>query len=209
MATSAQNAAAQLRLIAKSRTYDSVAELRKADGAVRHKCFLSYHSDDAAEVEEFVNAYEAVFIPKVIGISEDYGTLIDSYDDDYVMDAIRERYLTDSTVTIVFVGACTSTRKFIDWEVYSSLRNDSKNRRNGLVAIQLKSNSNGKGRLPSRVDLNVGEKDSETYSRYWVYPGSATSAQSQIEDAFQARTTRSKWLKLGGARQKANSTCVN
>jgi hypothetical protein len=205
--TAVQNQLAEQRLLAKSRSYDNQREIRKADGTVRHKCFLSYHHDDAAEVEEFVNKFEDVFIPKVIGTSDQFGDLIDSYDDDYVMDRIREKYLTDSTVTIVFNGKCTSTRKFIDWEIYSSLRNDSKNKRNGLVAIQLKSNTSPGAPLPSRFALNRGAEGTETYARYWVYPASASTLKAWIEDAFQARETRAKWVKLGGTRVKFNSAC--
>ena len=52
------------------------------------------------------------------------------------MDRIRDYYLTDSSVTIVLVGACTWARKYIDWEVYSTLRRDKNNRLSGLMAIE-------------------------------------------------------------------------
>ena len=47
--------------------------------------------------------------------------LIDSDDDDYVMRRIREEYLSDTTVTLVFIGKETWTRKFVDWELAASL----------------------------------------------------------------------------------------
>jgi len=208
MSDALRNAIAEQQLLTLSNSFNNVTELRKADGTVRHKCFLSYHHDDAAEVAEFVAKFGDVFIPKVIGASEEFDDFIDSENDAYVMDAIRERYLTDSTVTIVFVGRCTSTRKFIDWEIYSSLRNDSKNKRNGVMAIQLPSNS-GSAALPARFALNRGKPDTETYSRYWAYPSSASSLQSLIEDAFDSRVSRAAWVKLGGERRKYNSTCIN
>jgi hypothetical protein len=61
----------------------------------------------------------AVFIPKCVGVSDDY-PWINSDDDDYVMDKIRDDFLADSTVTLVMVGKCTWSRKSVDWEVYSS-----------------------------------------------------------------------------------------
>ena len=113
--------------------------LREAQKAVRHKCFVSFHHDDDAEVVDFIDAFEDVFIPRVLGITDDDSDLIDSTDVGYVMDEIRERYLTDSSVTIVLVGKCTWARRYVDWEVYSTLRNDKKNRRSGLLPITLPS----------------------------------------------------------------------
>ena len=55
------------------------------------------------------------------------------------MRKIREKYLTNSTVTIVFIGECTKARKYVDWEIASSLRNDPNNGRSGLLGINLKS----------------------------------------------------------------------
>ncbi|WP_372493341.1 TIR domain-containing protein [Janibacter melonis] len=42
------------------------------------------------------------------------------------MDRIRTKYLGDSSVTIVLVGSCTWARRYVDWEVYSSLRRASR-----------------------------------------------------------------------------------
>jgi Thoeris protein ThsB, TIR-like domain len=115
-----QLARAELRKISESFSKESAT-------VVRHKCFLSYHSADATEVLDFVESFDDVFIPKAIGVSDD-DPFIDSYDTDYVMDHIRDKYLANSTVTIVLIGACTWSRKYVDWEVYSSLRRDSNNR---------------------------------------------------------------------------------
>jgi len=202
-ATELANFSAQQRLEAKSRSYGNIEGLTKSDGSVRHKCFLSYHHTDAVEVEAYVNSFEPVFIPKVIGIT-DYGDVIQSQSDDYIMDIIREKYLTDSTVSIVFIGKFTYSRKYIDWEVLSSLRNDVRNRRSGLVAVELPS-VKGVGRLPKRVLLNTGVKNSGRYARYWAYPTSTSVAQFQIQDAFDARLERAEWIELGGPKQAENS----
>lgn len=106
------------------------AALRSAD-STRHKCFVSYHHSDQEEVEAFVESFGEEFIAKAVGVSDE-DDFIDSDDTDYVMRKIREKYLTDSTVTIVLVGKCTWARRYVDWEIMSSLRNDSKNKRSGL-----------------------------------------------------------------------------
>ena len=102
-------------LAQRSRLYAAVAaaELRKT-AHVRHKCFLSYHAEDTDEVTEFIDRFSDIFIPKVIGVSDD-APFVDSTDTDYIMECIREKYLSDSTVTIVLVGKCTWSRKFVDW----------------------------------------------------------------------------------------------
>ncbi|MBN1655077.1 MAG: TIR domain-containing protein [Deltaproteobacteria bacterium] len=41
---------------------------------------------------------------------------------DYVMRRIRDEHLRDSTVTIVMIGNCTWSRKYVDWELQASLR---------------------------------------------------------------------------------------
>lgn len=179
--------------------------LTSAQKVVRHKCFVSFHHADEDEVQSFIETFEDAFIPRVLGVSDE-DEFIKSTDTDYVMEQIREKYLTDSTVTIVLVGKCTWARRYVDWEVYSSLRNDSKNRRSGLMAITLPSAANYVSKqLPPRVDDNVdGDKG---YARWWKYPSSVSSLQRLIEGAFQART--SKVDKIDNTRERTinNSIC--
>ena len=172
----------QLRLQARA---DQVLA-RAAFDPTRHKCFVSYNANDGDEVGGFLDSFGSVFIPRVVGLSE-ADDFIDSDNTDYVMDKIREKYLTDSTVTIVLVGKCTWARKFVDWEVYSSLRNDANNKRSGLMAITLPSVANDTGRrLPARVDDNVdGDK---LYARWWKYPTAKGQLRGYIQTAFDARS---------------------
>lgn len=70
----------------------------RSDDPTRHKCFVSYHADDADEIVDFIDYFGHVFIPRVIGVSDE-DDFIDSDDGDYVMRRIRDKYLRDSTVT--------------------------------------------------------------------------------------------------------------
>ena len=91
---------------------------------VRHKVFISYHHADQEEVDEFIRNFDHdrdVFIARAVGSDETMEKLINSDDNDYVMRRIRADYLNDSTVTLVFVGKNTWTRKFVDWELAASL----------------------------------------------------------------------------------------
>lgn len=182
-----------------------VAESAAAKGdQTRHKCFLSYHASDSDEVADFVEDFGDVFIPRVIGVSEE-DDFIDSDDTDYVMDRIREKYLRDSTVTIVLIGQCTWARRFVDWEVYSSLRNDKLNRRSGLMAVTLRSRADKDRQLPARVGDNVD--DDKLYARWWKYPTSGSSLKNMIQEAFDARTTKAHLINNKRDRRLRNASC--
>ena len=152
---------------------------------VRRKCFVSYHQNDEAKVRNFINHFSDVFIAKELGVTDD-DDFIDSDDTDYVMRRIRELNLTDSTVTIVMVGACTWARRYVDWEVASTLRNDANNKRSGLLAIQLP----GGKKLPARVADNV-KRDSAGrdigYARYITYPETLSRLRNMIEEVSAQR----------------------
>jgi hypothetical protein len=181
------------------------ARLSEAQKAARHKCFISYHQADLDEVTQFIETFESVFIPQVIGVSNE-DDFIDSTDTDYVMDKVRERYLTNSAVTIVMVGRCTWARRYVDWEVYSSLRHDKNNKRSGLLAITLPSAANYSGkRLPPRVADNV--HDADGYTRWYKYPSSEAFLRRCINEAFGARVSKAGLIDNTRARKLYNSSC--
>jgi len=181
------------------------ASKRKVD-ATRHKCFVSYRVDDLDEVTEFLDKFGTEFIPRTVGVTEE-DDFVDSDDDDYIKRKIREKYLTDSTVTIVLLGECTWSRKFIDWELSSSLRNDSSNKRSGLLAIPLPSMNNS-ATLPARVQDNWVKGDlAASYALYKAYPSSASGLRADIEAAFQARDDKGDKVDNSRDLRKSNSKC--
>lgn len=168
---------------------ENVRLTKSASTAVRRKCFISYHSADATEVIQFLADFGEIFIGKTVGVTDE-DDFIDSDNTGYVMDKIRTKYLTDSTVTIALIGKCTWARRYVDWEIYSSLRNDMKNTRNGLLAVTLPSVASAVKTLPERINDNVkGENGDAGYARWWKYPKSKESLRSFIEIAFASRTT--------------------
>ena len=54
------------------------------------------------------------------------------------MAEIRRKYLLDSSVTILLIGSCTHSRRYVDWEIKSSLRRGM-NVPSGLLAYVLPS----------------------------------------------------------------------
>jgi hypothetical protein len=172
---------------------------------VRRKCFLSYQAVDGPAVTTFLLTFGDVFIPKVIGVT-DADDFIDSDNSEYVMRRIREKYLSDSTVTILMIGACTWGRKYIDWEIASTLRNDPINGRSGLMGIRLAMGV-GKPR-PPRLDANLAGADGdEGYARSYVYPSSKAVLRTCIEDAYAARSSRARLIVNNAPLKRYNSPC--
>ena len=107
-----------------------------------HKVFISYyHKDDQWWKEDLVKFGESkgIFIDK----SVDTGDIDENLDDETIRVKIRDEYLKDSTVTIVLVGQKTKTRKHVDWEIYSSMRDGNANpkgrvnRKSGILVVNL------------------------------------------------------------------------
>ena len=172
----------------------------------RRKVFISHYKGDRAEVDEFITRWatqEGVFIPKVLGAGQNYDS-IDSTNTDYVMSQIRQRYLEDSTVTIVLIGSCTHSRRYIDWELKSSLRRG-EDPPNGLIGILLPSQESA--HLPQRFTDNWNRNETDCYARYRGAPTSASQLGTWIEDAFNARTTRDGFIKNSQDMMKYNGEC--
>lgn len=167
---------------------------------VRRTVFISHYEGDNDEVADFLTDFKYVFIPKIIGV-RDNDDFINSNDTNYVMNQIRERYIGDSTVTIVLIGKCTHSRRYIDWEIKSSLRQGNYTP-NGLIGILLPSQGNS-AILPPRFKLN---KDSG-YATYHSYPGTKEDLREWIEDAYEARTTRANLIVNPQEMMKYNSCC--
>jgi hypothetical protein len=59
-------------------------------------------------------------------------------------------------VTIVLIGKNTWKRKYVDWEIYSSMRDTTKNPRSGVIGII----------LPTRSDFGEGKR----FNQYTIPP---------------------------------------
>jgi hypothetical protein len=191
-------------LMFRAQRVAEAASARKVD-RTRHKCFVSYHVHDLTEVETFLDDFGSEFIPRSVGVTVE-DDFVDSTDEEYIKTRIRKLYLSDSTVTIVLLGGCTWGRKFVDWEISSSLRNDPVNKRSGLLVYPLPSMNNS-AKLPSRIRDNWIKGDqSSSYARYLSYPTSTTDVRSNIDAAFGDRSTKSD-LVTNGRALSSDNTC--
>lgn len=151
----------------------------------RRKVFISYFHGDQTWAQTFVDTFarglNKVFIPKALGLNYEDDE-IQSENADYVINQIRERYISDSSVHIVLIGTCTHSRRFIDWEIKRSLSN-----KNGLIGILIPPHISA--HLPERFRENWSS-DGNGYARYHSYPRTGEELRGWIEDAYLARTAR-------------------
>lgn len=175
---------------------------------IKRKVFISHYRGDRNEVDEFIDVFAnrlGIFTPYVLG-ANDNDDFIDSSNPEYVMRRIRELYLKDSTVTIVLNGSCTHSRRYVDWEVKSSLRQSDNYIPNGLIAIVLISQNNA-AYLPPRVELNWNKENYNCYARYKAYPTSGELLGEYIDDAYWARSNRNHLIDNPQDMMKYNSQC--
>jgi hypothetical protein len=156
---------------------------------IRHKVFISYHHADQEDANDFINTFDEernVFIARALGteMSQD---IINSDDVAYVMRRIRDLYLRDSTVTVVLIGRCTWARRYVDWELQSSLRHGDTVRANGVLGIKLRSSYSA---YPTRLLKNLDQSNGDSYARVIEYPQRKDVLSNCIDDAYNARWNR-------------------
>lgn len=184
-----------------------------ATSAVRRKIFISYHKADSEEVNLFLRTFaipSGTFLARGIG-SGMAGDIVNSTNTEYVMSRIRALYLGDSTVTIVMLGNCTWSRRYVDWELQSSLRSGETVTPNGVLGVKLPSYNSGP--YPDRLNSNLlseGHKragKTDCYARAIAWPSSADELRNSIEDAFRARTQRAHLINNPRERFQNNRDC--
>lgn len=178
--------------------------LAKSKEKTHRKCFISYYSGDKEEVDKFLYDFGEVFIVKSIGVSNG-DDFIDSDDTDYVMSQIRKKYLGDSTVTICLIGKCTHSRRYIDWELKTTLRQGAYTP-NGLIGILLPSMGNS-AHLPPRFGENWQKEEGDCYAIYRSYPTSKEQLRTWIEDAYGCRTSKADLINNSKTMMKYSRKC--
>ena len=155
----------------------------------RHKVFVSYyHTED----QDYRNLFEGLFSDIhdiMVSESVEIGDIDPYLKTETIRQKIRDEYLKDSTVTVVLVGAHTWQRKFVDWEIGSSLRHTEKNPRSGLLGILLPTypgyinNTYDPGTIPPRLYDNIKHE----YAKIKLWSEDPKTVQSWIHEAFKRR----------------------
>ena len=172
----------------------------------RRKIFISYYHGDQVQVDQFLNIYKNAFIHRAVGaLRQD--NQIDSSNPDYTMRAIRQNYIQDSTVTIVLIGSCTHSRRYVDWEIKASLQQGSDYLPNGLLGIQLPGLPNGV-HLPPRLQENWNRSEIGCHAIFRAWPSSDEELRRWIEDAYARRSaTKNQIANANDTMFGFNRTC--
>lgn len=189
----------------------------------KRQVFISSFHADRLEVDDFIfnwGTLKGVFTANALA-TFDNDDFINSDNPEYVMSQIRQKYLYDSSVTILLIGKCTHSRRYADWELKSSLRRGL-NTPNGLLAYVLPSAMppavNAFGEIPhvQRAWPNIPDRlaanwdyyhQDQCYARYFVIPTSADEMRQQIENAVWDRTNRADLIKNEATMMKYNHQC--
>ena len=103
-----------------------------------HKVFISYHHENDQNYKKELSQLgeeNKIFIDN----SVELGEIPEEWNAQKVREYIRDEHLKDSTVTILLVGTETQNRKHIDWELYSSMYDGKKNKKSGILIVNLPS----------------------------------------------------------------------
>ncbi len=173
----------------------------------KRRVFISFDQQDRAEVESFIYRWEHehnVFTSRALQIFDD-SDFINSNNSDYVMRRIRQDYLGDSTVTILLIGSCTHSRRYVDWELKASLRQGGVYTPNGLIGLVVRPNR--AVHVPDRFAANRQTDNVSCYARFYAAPAAADRLADWIEDAYEARSTRRHLITNGRDMMKYNGKC--
>jgi len=153
-----------------------------------HKVFVSFHHDDEGYKTLFTEMMGGNIVDKSVGD----GDINPSNSTDYTRQVIRDDFIADATVTVVLIGECTWQRKYVDWEIGSSLRVTKNNpQRCGLLGIILPGHPDyGRGRynprlIPPRLADNAGQ--GKDYANIYDWNTHADSVKKWIDDAYERR----------------------
>jgi hypothetical protein len=99
---------------------------------------------------------------------------------DYVLQRIRDSFISGSSCTIVFCGQETPWRKYVDWEIKATLDME-----HGLVGVNLttnRANASGRFTVPDRLHDNI-QSGCAVWTNWGAFTPSAQNIKSSIEQA--------------------------
>lgn len=158
----------------------------------RHRVFVSYYHDEDQYYREWFERLFANIHDIMVSESVEIGDIPPNLSTERVRQIIRDEYLRDSTVTVVLVGAHTWQRKFVDWEIGSSIRDTKNSSRSGLLGILLPTyprppnnpNNYHIHTIPPRLHDNI----QCGFATIHNWSNNPTEVQGWIHDAFKRRT---------------------
>ena len=133
----------------------------------RHRTFISFHHED----EHYKNLFADMMEGNIVDESVGDGDIDSRIKTETIRQKIRDEFIRDASVTVVLIGRRTWQRKYVDWEIGSSLRDTRLNPRCGLLGILLPNHPDyGTGHynprlIPPRLADNCEGNDPFAYIR--------------------------------------------
>ena len=164
----------------------------------KRKVFISFHhKNDQSWFDYFSKKFDdqyEVFYDQSLNTQR-----VRSDDPEYINRAIREDYINGSSITIVLCGVETQKRKYIDWEIYSTLYD-----KHALLGIALpgaQRTQNGKIIVPDRLYTNwlTG------YAYFIEWTDDPLELKQQIKIAIQ-KSTQKHFIDNSQEKMKRNLT---
>lgn len=158
---------------------DYRALLSGLQNPVKRSVFLSYHhGGDQQYYNAFSRAFDATY--DVI-FDNSLERQIDSDNINYVIQRIRDSFVTGSSCTIVLCGAETPWRKYVDWEIKATL-----DKGHGLIGVNLPTNyrhQNGHVTVPARLYDNI-QSGYAVWTNWAAFIASIEAVRANIEVAI-------------------------
>ena len=158
-----------------------------------HKVFVSYYH---AEDQSYMNKFERLCKDVIVSKSIEPGDIDNYTNTERVMQIIRDEYLRDSTVLVVLIGPHTWQRKYVDWEIYSSLRHTALSPRSGLLGILLpnypgyEKNEYYPHTIPPRLYDNLKKSNGgESFADIYKWSEKPLTVHEWINYAFSKRNS--------------------
>lgn len=166
----------------------------------KHKVFISFHHDD----DDYRKKFETLIDSISVNRSVQDGDIDPNYKTETIRQSIRDRHISDTTVTIVLIGPNTWRRKHVDWEIGYSLTNTNQNNRSGLIGILLPNyephfrssfllncethfTQDHKIYTPCNIPPRLYDNIQNGYARIYSFPRSKMDLKQWVHEAYLRR----------------------
>ncbi|MFY9309620.1 MAG: TIR domain-containing protein [Bacteroidia bacterium] len=174
-------------------------------GKTTRNCFVSYHHDYDSNYLEDLRKMKAGMKVADYSLKEDIGHL----SDETIYKKIRDK-MRNCSVTIVLVGSRTGHRKWIDWELWASLRGYTHPydpyksfKPNGLLVIFLPIPWLSSHSIPDRLQDNIDSG----FAVCMKWENIEADFESKVNYAYWNRTNVA--YKINNSREKVNRNYFN
>lgn len=167
----------------------------------KHKVFISFHHADDDDRKEFENIFSRD-VETFVSRSVQDGDIDPNNRTETTRQAIRDRFISQTSVTIVLIGQNTWKRKHVDWEIGYSIKKTSQNTRSGLIGILLPSynkcssygcstdiTNNGVEYTPCNIPSRLYDNIQASYARIYSCPINHQELMAWIHEAFQKKNS--------------------